>query len=235
MLAYRTEMFESVPRHMDAIIGFKKKVATTEVQDRPYVEFHHCPYVGFIGKHRSRVGCLLHPLADGNHGVDFRGLSYYGGMACNVYFCPSCRGLPAVYKEILRKVSRDWYLYGLVITETEMVKTFFKEVERRLRRSLKKEDILGNKPCMEVIGEFLNLKLDWPYRSVSYNGPLNYFFKDQKYSPPAIRHDNIGEARSKYDPILRALNTSIDSGSVLPKAECAIEQLVARLHTMISK
>lgn len=49
------------------------------------------------------------------------------------------RTLKPIYKKILQEAAPDWYLYGLMLTEAEMVGTFFREVERRLQRSLKKE------------------------------------------------------------------------------------------------
>ncbi len=123
---------------MDTLPNYRMGVKDEDPY-RPYPKFHHCPFLGFTGKHQSRVGCLLHPEADRNNGVDFRGLSFYGGMACNLYFCPSHWSLKPIYKKILQETEPDWYLYGLMITEAEMVGTFFQEVERRLQRSLKKE------------------------------------------------------------------------------------------------
>jgi hypothetical protein len=67
---------------------FRRNGLPSISNNQPFPEFHHCPYVGLIGNELSRVGCLLHPMAEGNTGVDFRGLSYYGGMACRIYFCP---------------------------------------------------------------------------------------------------------------------------------------------------
>ncbi|MFW6272009.1 MAG: hypothetical protein ACOC1Q_03090 [Desulfosalsimonas sp.] len=30
------------------------------------------------------VGCMFHPMADGNRGTEFRGLSHYGSMMCSI-------------------------------------------------------------------------------------------------------------------------------------------------------
>ncbi|MCP4691168.1 MAG: hypothetical protein GY859_24185, partial [Desulfobacterales bacterium] len=125
MLAARTDAFAGVSRGVEAILSFKKEVEAAENRERPFPDFHHCPYIGLVGRDRSRVGCLLHPLAEGNRGVDFRGLSYYGGMACRVYFCPSCRELPRAHKEIIRETAENWHQYGLIITEAALVMAFF--------------------------------------------------------------------------------------------------------------
>ncbi len=75
MLAARTDAFAEVDRDVDAILSFKREVEAPENQERPFPDFHHCPYIGLVGRNHSRVGCLLHPLAKGNGGVDFRGVS----------------------------------------------------------------------------------------------------------------------------------------------------------------
>jgi hypothetical protein len=46
----RTEAFLKVPREIDAILELGKNVLSAENKNRPYPEFYHCPYVGFIGK-----------------------------------------------------------------------------------------------------------------------------------------------------------------------------------------
>ena len=156
--------------------------------------------------------------------------------------CGACCGLynvkDAFYEnleKILQQAAPDWYLYGLMITESEMVESFFQAVERRLQRPLKEKDFSGNQASVETLRAFLKLKLDWPYRSSTCKGPANYFFKDPKYAPPAIQYESIGEAPSRYDPILRALNTVIDSGDDLRNAEDAIKKRIERLQATISK
>lgn len=230
MLTCRTDAFARIPRDMDAILAFKEEIRARESQNGPFAEFHHCPYVGLVGTRRSRVGCLLHPLADGNKGIDFRGLSFYGGMACRVYFCPSYYHLPRVFKEIVRGAARDWYLYGLVITETKMLSTFFKEVERRLSRSIGKEDILENAKCLETVREFFELKLHWPFRPDPFTGLGNYFFGDQLYPNPPVNYEAIGETTSRYDIILRGLVSSFDSANELHRAESLLDGLIDKME-----
>jgi len=229
MLVRRTEIFAQTPRNMDAILGFKEKIEAQEDQKRPFPEFHHCPYIGLVGEKHSRPGCLLHPLAQGNSGTDFRGLSFYGGMACRIYFCPSCRSLPKVYKEIVREVSQDWYLYGLVITEKEMLTAFFAEIEKRLGRSLRREDIIGNQSRAEIVREFLSLKICWNFRARMNAGPANYFFEDQLYLKPRVNYEAVGVSTSRYDSIFRELRSCFDSAEAFHRAESLLDRLFERL------
>jgi len=230
MLTYRTETFEKIPRDMNAILSFKEETESKENQNRPYPEFHHCPFIGLIGDKHSRVGCLLHPLAEDNKGTDFRGLSYYGGMACNSYFCPTHRYLPKACKEILRDVADDWYLYGLIITETKMLTAFFQEIERRLEQPLKKEDILNHKERIKIVKEFLRLKSDWRFRS--HNTHVgNYFFEDNLYPKPEIDYPVIGYSGSglQYNIIFQELCSVFKSSEELHEAEMLLNRLFERL------
>jgi hypothetical protein len=226
MLTWRTYTFLHVQREMDAILDFKEKVEDSEPQERPFPEFHHCPYIGLVGKERSRVGCLLHPLLEKNKGIDFRGLSFYGGMACRVYFCPTYNNLPAVFKEIVRETASNWYAYGLVITETKLLNTIFEEVEKRLNRPLTANSLLKNNGCLEPLIELLELKINWPYRRKSSPGAANYFFEDQLYSRPPINYETIGESVSRYDILLQELESHFNSANDLQAAENLIDGLL---------
>jgi hypothetical protein len=229
MLTWRTDTFSRINRDMDTILAFKEEVENREPQKRPFPEFHHCPYIGLIGEDRLRVGCLLHPLLDENKGIDFRGLSYYGGMACRVYFCPTYRHLPAVFKKIVRETANNWYAYGLVITETKLLNTIFEEVENRLNRPLTKNDILKNKNALEAVRKLLDLKINWPFRRRSSSGPTNYFFEDRLYSRPPVNYETIGKPVSRHDTMLQELESYFNSANELHAAEDLIDGLINKV------
>lgn len=229
MLTWRTDTFSSVNRNMDAILDFKEEVEGREPQSRPFPEFHHCPYIGLAGKERSRVGCLLHPLLDENKGIDFRGLSFYGGMACRVYFCPTYYSLPLVFKEIVRETAINWYGYGLVITETKLLNIIFKEIENRLNRPLTANSLLKNNGCLETVRELLDLKINWPFRRKSSSGPANYFFEDQLYSRPHINYESICKTVSKHNNLLQELESQFNSAGDLQAAEDLIDGLINKV------
>jgi hypothetical protein len=233
ILILRTEAFARISRDVNSILDFKKATDVGEPLAIPFPDFHHCPYIGLVGERHSRVGCLLHPQANGNNGVDYRGLSYYGGMACSIYFCPSYSQLSATVKWIVGAAAGNWYRYGLIITETLMLSTFFLELERRLGQTIHPESVVNNQRCFETIQRFLTLKFDWPFRPHPDPGPANYFFKDQLYGKPAIDYDSIGAVWSKYDTILRELVSSFDSCSELQQAERILEDLVEGMVSQI--
>lgn len=228
MLAARTDRFAGISRDVDAILAFKREIEAREDGERPFADFHHCPYIGLVGRRRSRVGCLLHPFAEGNRGVDFRGVSFYGGMACRVYFCPSCRELPREYKKIIRETAENWHRYGLIITETNLVEALFGELEKRLDRRIVKKEIVGSRRRTGVIRELLDLKIEWPHRLAPGRELCNYFFEEGLYTKPRIDYREIGARRSRYDAILRELVSTFKSKEELHLAEETLDRLFSR-------
>ncbi len=228
MLAYRTAEYAKVPREIDAVLAFKERIEREENQDRPYPDFHHCPFIGLIGKNRSRVGCLLHPLAEGAGGLDFRGLSYYGTMACRQYFCPTHIAVPARFKRLIRNYASDWYLYGMVVTESKMIVNFFSEIEKRMQKTLDESFSNIETGLKELLAEFFRIKTDWPYRDEGRWHPANYFFNDRIYRPNHIDYDALNTAKSRYDAMFKALHSVFKTQDALAEAEASIDNLIDR-------
>ena len=224
ILSYRTREFVDVKRNPDGIYEFQKSIEKRENQRRPFPDFHHCAFIGLIGAERSRVGCLLHPEADGNDGVDYRGLSWYGGMACRSYFCPTHRHLPARVRIAVREAAPDWHLYGLMVTEVNMLARFFNEVEHRLNREIQPGEFLNKPEWRQALIRFFGLKLTWPFRSGDAPGPANYFFEDGQYPCPPVQYPDDSAGRSPFNEIFRALRSSFESQKALATAENLIAQ-----------
>jgi hypothetical protein len=229
MLARRTERFRRTPRTPEAIDAFQAEMDPAEPQPRPFHDFYHCPFVGLVGEGGRRVGCLLHPLSEGNGGVDHRGLSFYGGLACREYFCPSCRSLPPAYKVLVQAACDDWYLYGLAITEERLLSAFFGEVERRLGRPLPADPGELRPEAAAAVAAFLRLKLEWPFRGPGWKGPAHYIFNDGLHPRPAVDYARLGASPSPHDAVLRELETCPRSAPELEEAERRIERLIARM------
>ncbi|MFO7707351.1 MAG: hypothetical protein R6V84_04195 [Desulfobacterales bacterium] len=234
LLAGRTEQFAGVPRSADGIDEFRVRTERREHGERPYADFYACPFLGLIGPRRSRPGCLLHPLADGNAGIDYRGLSFYGGLACRDYFCPSHRNLPAAHKAAVQSACEEWYLYGLVITEERLLAALFEAIESRLDRPLAPADVAAGRPAREALAELFALKLSWPHRSPGWKGPANYFFNDGLHPRPPVDYGPIGAPPSAYDPILRELGSSFASRRELRAAEALIESRLDRVQRALA-
>jgi hypothetical protein len=213
MLARRTTLFSRIPREIEAILDFGARTGDQDGRQRPYPDFHHCPYLGLVGENRTRVGCLLHPLGQGNRGVDWRGLSHYGGMACRVYFCPATRRLEARYKQVLRAAwTDDWHAFGLMASERYLVAALLHLLEARLGRLLDPAVIAGAPAQRQAMGRLLRIKLDWPH---GRGGHLCHdFFADRRRPSPGARGDKAPDGA--YDVVLGELET--DPGAAAARA-----------------
>ncbi|MCF8050684.1 MAG: hypothetical protein K9L59_05560 [Desulfobacterales bacterium] len=233
MLQQRTEAFALTPRQIEALTEFGRKI-TERLGDRlPVSGFHHCPFLGLIGEDRTRVGCLLHPLGQGNDGVDFRGLSHYGGMACRIYFCPSHESLAPAWKKIVQKSAGGWYLYGLVITEDKLLAGFFGAIEEAIGRPLTEEDVAEDPVCASALQEFFRLKCTWPHRPADIPGPVNYFFNDRQRTRPAVVYPPSCSRPAPYDAIFRALGTAFETEAAIREAEGRIRRPISIISERI--
>lgn len=226
ILEYRTGLYAQTPRTYEALENFADHITSVENQDRPFPEFHHCPYIGLIGENRDRPGCLLHPLGKGNNNTDFRGLSHWGGFACASYFCPTCHEVPARYKDILKGCADHWYIYGLFVTENHCLSNYFNLVEQGLGAHLDVNQALGCQAFKTAFQGFLDLKINWPYRPESFNRLGNYFFKDDLYPRDTIDYQALGLDIPACDTILRTLGTQCTGKTDLTHAIDHIGQLI---------
>lgn len=234
MLSDRTHRFNRVPREADAIAAFGRQMLGSQHGSIPFPEFHHCPFVGLVGQKLARVGCLLHPLAAGNDGVDYRGLSYYGGMACRVYFCPTHHQLSHSIKTIVRETADNWYEYGLIVTEARMLEAFFIGLEHRLGAPVTAEDILQWDARRRLLRKFFQLKIEWPFRRHTDPGPCNYVFDDLLYEKVATTYPPFIARPSSFDVIFRELGSGFDSDKDLRRAEDIVGGMINDLVSEIN-
>ncbi|MDO9263314.1 MAG: hypothetical protein Q7U02_05060 [Desulfosalsimonadaceae bacterium] len=232
MLARRSRVFSALPRTMDAILDFGR-AETANLGVPPMPEFHHCPYIGFIGDGFRRVGCLLHPQAHGNSGVDYRGLSHYGSMTCGMYFCPSHRNLPDDFKQVLRDLADDWYGYGLMISEPVLLEALYEEIIKRTCGAKPDPERAGQPENRPLWAELFALKIRWPYQTAGR--PLaNYFFNDPLYPKPPVDYENLAAAPSRFDILFRELHSHFTSPSELMAAERYLDRLLDDLAATIT-
>jgi hypothetical protein len=232
MLRQRSLIFSTLPRTMDAILDFGQ-TKTAHLGVLPMPEFHHCPYIGFIGNDFNRVGCLLHPLGQGNAGVDYRGLSHYGSMTCNMYFCPTHRNLPNDFKQILRDLAEDWYAYGLMISEPVLLGAIHEEILGRVATSYIDPEQACQPENRPIWTELFALKTRWPYRAA--NQPwAGYLFNDGLYPKPAVDYGNTAAEYSRFNTLFRELHSHFTSPAALKAAEDYLDRLLDDLAATIA-
>jgi hypothetical protein len=235
LLTRRTRWFAGVPRTVAGIDAFRDRVTRAEPDQRPFPDFHHCPFLGMIEDDGRRVGCLLHPLAAGNAGLDWRGLSHYGGMACRTYFCPGVRQLPARWLTAVRRSMDHWYLHGLIVTERRLLAEWFTHLEKRLGRSVEADDFSHEPARAALRYAFSALKIEWPSRRPDAPGVCNYFFEDGLYPRPEIEMGEKRISSSRYGAIFRELDSGFPSSSDIKAAEEKIEAMLTALVTAIRR
>jgi hypothetical protein len=226
MLGYRTRIFETVPRNWKDIEDFGRQITEETAEDRPFFQFHHCPFIGLVGSNRSRVGCLLHPMSEGNKGIDFRSMSYYGGMACRLYFCPTFNKVPIPLKDLICHAASDWYRYGLIITESDLLCMIFSELASIVGIDSRKLRCSQNNPPLESIRRLMNLKLTWPFQPAPATDRVNYFFEDGLYTKPVVDYGGSDITFSRYDGIFQSLVSVFHTSKHLRRAETIIDELI---------
>jgi hypothetical protein len=192
-------------------------------------EFYSCEFVGFLNEEESRVGCMLHPLARGNGGRDWRGLSFHGAMACQGFFCRSYRELSPIQKEIILSAVNDWFLFGLVISDADLIHSFFRLVEENL---IDPATLLLPAPA-KLVHEFFQWKIDWPYRtgdskakSIALPAMLGSK-EDIRAKDPEL------QALAPLDAVFICLSSNLLSGSERKSAEEKVNHLFSRLSKVV--
>jgi hypothetical protein len=233
ILAHRSELFDRVAGGMDAILEFERHIRGVESREYPLLDFHHCPYIGLVGEGYVRVGCLLHPLNPKNKGMDYRGLSYYGGMTCRVYFCPSAKGLDANISKIVKSTVQDWYTYGLVITENRLLAALFDQLKTRIGIPMDAASVSAGPQLAQSFRRLFQLKVNWPFKDKHHEYIGNYFFNDGLCPRPPINYGATGTTCSPYDAIFQELVSVFSTRKELKAAEKMLDgriEDIARIY-----
>jgi hypothetical protein len=127
-------------------------------------EFYSCEFVGFLDSGETGVGCMLHPLSQGNQSIDWRGLSFHGALACQGFFCRFYRELSSAEKWVILGTIRDWYLFGPVTSDADYARTSFRLAEERLGLQIDPANLVAAQ-ASGLAHEFFHWKIDWPYRN----------------------------------------------------------------------
>lgn len=234
MLARRTAAFDRTPRTEDGLEAFRRRMEGWTPPKRPFPGFYHCPFLGLIGRPPGRVGCLLHPDAAGNGGVDYRAFSYYGARACQSYLCPSYRRLTPVQLRILQLCLNHWHPYGLVITEHRLLAALFAELSRRIHRTPTPDDLRARPQAAAIFRAVATLKLDWPFRRTGAPGPCHQVLADAEPPRPSAKPEHLRRPPSRYARIFHELDTAFPSLAAQKRAELRLDRLFNRLAAVLS-
>jgi hypothetical protein len=231
-LRRRTERFAGTERTVEAILAFAEKTTSEEHSHKIDPDFYSCEFIGFLDSEESRVGCMLHPLYPGNESVDWRGVSFHGTMACQGFFCRSNRELSDAEKRIILNTIQDWYLYGLVISDADYVKTFFSMLQVKLGRAVEPKRFLSSQ-ATAVMHEFFQWKIGWPFKrpETQVRGSIGCHTFLEEQLP--VQQESVKEPLSPVELIFRSLHSEFRSHSERNRAGQMVDNLFSRLAKLV--
>jgi hypothetical protein len=225
LLERRTDLFLSLGDRPD-LDRYRRLYEVSPVKPKLLETIYNCEFLGFIDKGHRRVGCFLHPASQ--HGVDRRRDSFYGAELCGGHFCPSFTCLTPVEQQAVLRALDDWYLYGIVITDIDLVKEFLKEVQNRLGEGLR-PDRLKDLRVQTALRDFFRLKESWKFASPKRRLG-KYFFTQSEYQIARLEYEkNWGMKPSRFDKILVSLSSEFGSREDVEEAETIIEERINKL------
>ena len=226
-LRNRTKIFRETVEGAADLKSFSDKIRGLEPREKLYDVIHCCEYLGFIDDEEKRVGCLLHPLQ--NDGTDMRDVSFYGKEMCNGHLCPSYHFISREEKLSMVRIIDDWYLYGLCITDIDLVKEYFRFISEGIYEVPHPDRFKGR--LRDIALDFFSLKIFWPFRSTDTNRFGKYYFDGSQYMIGHINYDAFGCERSKFDRIFLSLTSRFRTLEELRKGEEIIRENIEAFIT----
>jgi hypothetical protein len=218
-LSARTKRFKEMVKNPGDVKNYAKKTFAVEDFAKRYEVIYCCEYLGFLDAEEKKVGCLLHPQQ--NSDIDLRTCSFYGQEICAGHICPSHHFIPQTQSQILIKIIDDWYLYGLCLTDIDLVKTYFRLLADRVGEELK-PGVFNNESLKNIAVEFFNWKITWPFRSSETNRLGKYYFDGSQYMISYIDYTKFGKEVSVFDPIFLSLSSSFQNAAQIEAAESLV-------------
>jgi hypothetical protein len=222
IVSMQTELFSALDTY-DDLDGYRRRRDERINNTKLFDTIYNCEFTGFVDPQRCRVGCLLHPSVTGN--PDLRNHCFYGAQICHEHFCPGYGCLTTAEQLAVVEALDDWYLYGLVITDIDLVKEFFKQAENTLGDSIKPSH-LKHSDVRQALRDFFSLKEHWPFKAAE-NRLGKYYFSASEYAIARIDYcTRWGVPDSIWDKILVSLESEFSDLAELRAAEELLQQKI---------
>jgi len=212
-LEMQTDMMSKWDGTDNGIEAIRAKVEA----DRPPPRFsviYNCPFAGFLDNEHTRVGCLLHPLLLGE---DKRDHCRYGHRTCGEAKCTSYTYLDDGEGRAVMAAAPDWYIYGLSITDIDLVKDFFDLCEFALYGPVDASRVAKEPELARIFGEYLSFKENWPF-ATDPGRFGKYYFVEKNYYLYSINYREIGLGAPRHNGIMLSLASVIESKEDLEAA-----------------
>jgi hypothetical protein len=228
-LRARTRRFHEMTKIPGGVKRYAEETLAAEESGKRYEVIYCCEYLGFLDPQEKRVGCLLHP--EQNSGLDRRVGSFYGQDLCAGHLCPSHQYIPRVQSQILIKIIDDWYLYGLCLTDIDLVTTYFRLLADRIGEELKPA-VFDHEDLKDIARDFFNWKISWPFRSPDINRLGKYYFDGSQYMISRIEYEKLGRVSSPFDPIFLSLSSCFSQADEIEQAENLIRTNIEKFSSL---
>jgi hypothetical protein len=220
----RADLFATTAAHGD-FDGYRRLAASLAPGPKLCEAIYNCEFLGFVDAERTRVGCMLHPSR--NRGTELRIRSFYGAELCANHYCIGFTCLSEIEQRAVVLSVEDWYLYGLVITDIDLVRSFFAHAENRMGDCVRR-DRLEDETVRNTLRDFFRLKEHWKF-SAGTNMLGKYYFSEGEYYTARINYGNMrGRGRSPFDRILVSLSSEFSRPEDLEEAEAIIDGHLGR-------
>jgi len=224
-LRKRTALFRTIPKTLTGFHLYEEILREKEDRLKRYEVIYCCEYLGFLDSEERKVGCLLHPAQNG--GEDFRQVSFYGQELCAGHFCTSYYYLSQAEKQSIINILDDWYLYGLVITDIDLVKSYFRLISDGIGE-MPPATLFQEAPFKRLAYEFFALKVNWPFRSPEVHRFGKYYFDGSQYMINYIDYKKFNRPYSPFDHIFLSLSSEFKNGEEIDQAEEIVRHHIYR-------
>lgn len=197
-----------------------------------YEVIYCCEYLGFLDESEKRVGCLLHPLQ--NSGLDLRTCSFYGQETCAGHVCPSHHFIPSNQAQSLIRIIEGWYLYGLCLTDIDLVTGYFRLLADNVGEEIKQQ-VFDEEIFKIIARDFFSWKISWPFRSDEINRLGKYYFDGSQYMISYIDYARFGREISSFDKIFMSLSSVFNSAGEIDSAENMVRENVQKFTAEYKK
>jgi hypothetical protein len=213
---YREKLMQKVRERELSLEAYKDAIRHREDGMRIYKTIYTCEFAGWLDNERKKVGCMIHPMQ--NNGNDMRDTSFYGREICEGHFCPSYQKLDQNEARIIVDTLDDWYLFGVVITDIDFVKTFFRIVQDRLGEEVKPSAVMKSQKLKDILIKYYNLKVSWPFSDMKRPRFGKYYFVGEEYDIDKIDYAGLGADVPVYGPIFLSLSSAFECREELDMA-----------------
>jgi hypothetical protein len=106
-------------------------------------------------------------------------------------------------------------------------------LEKRVGPVSLQNGLLNNKKFMGTLREFMELKLNWPFKPKPDPGPCNYFFKDKHRRPPRNVVDDHADRPAAFFRLFHELSSRFRNETERKQAESLIDGLLEKTASAI--